>query len=100
METRTRWVKKYLIPNNKLTIILTKYMSLIRLRTRPRCVKKYLLPDNMLTIPNTTLTSIVTLTRTGTMAQWVKKPNTIRSYYHIDIHVDPQKTVDGQKPST
>ena len=32
--TRTRWVKKYIIPNNMLTITLTNYLTLRRMGTR------------------------------------------------------------------
>ena len=71
-------MKKYLIPNNILTTILTNYMALRRMPTRVWWVNKYL-------IPNTTLTTIDQLYDTqkiddeGTVGE--KIPNTTLKTY-------------------
>ena len=43
-------MKKYLIPNQTFTIILTNYLTFRRMGTRAQWVKKYLIPNNTLTI--------------------------------------------------
>ena len=63
-------MKKYLIPNTALTIILTNCKTLRRMRTKARWVNKYLIPNNTLTI---ILTNCMTLGKMRTKARWVNK---------------------------